>query len=85
MPRRYDTEIFPWQCSGYGLTETSPTTHLLPVQDSLRKVGSIGFLLPNLEARIVVDGEGDGNIDAEEGQPGEIWIRGPTIMKVRGF
>lgn len=24
-------------------------------------------------------------MDAEEGKPGEIWIRGPTIMKVRGF
>ncbi|KAJ6576829.1 AMP binding protein [Mycena sp. CBHHK59/15] len=64
---------------GYGLTETSPTTHLLPVADADRKTGSIGTLLPNLEARLVDDD--DGLVDAREGQPGELWIRGKTVMK----
>uniref|UniRef100_A0A0W0EX21 Putative AMP binding protein n=1 Tax=Moniliophthora roreri TaxID=221103 RepID=A0A0W0EX21_MONRR len=66
---------------GYGLTETSPTTHLLPVVDDVRKMGSVGILLSSLEARLVADDEGDKVIDAEEGQPGELWIRGPTVMK----
>ncbi|KAF5317060.1 hypothetical protein D9611_004023 [Ephemerocybe angulata] len=66
---------------GYGLTETSSATHILPPVDTIRKVGSIGLLLPNLEARLVVNGDGDGSIDAEEGQPGELWIRGPSVMK----
>ncbi|KAF8633434.1 hypothetical protein AX17_004604 [Amanita inopinata Kibby_2008] len=66
---------------GYGLTETSPTTHMIPFHEAVRKVGSIGVLLPNLEARLVVDGDGTGEIDAEEGQVGELWLRGPTIMK----
>ncbi|KAK0460922.1 AMP binding protein [Desarmillaria tabescens] len=61
---------------GYGLTETSPMTHLLPPQDAERKMGSIGILLPNLEARLV-----DESVDAAEGQPGELWVRGPTVMK----
>ncbi|PBK82853.1 AMP binding protein [Armillaria gallica] len=61
---------------GYGLTETSPMTHLLPPQDAERKMGSIGLLLPNLEARLVDEG-----VDAAEGKPGELWIRGPTIMR----
>lgn len=39
----------------------------------------MGPLLPNLEARLVID---DGARDAEEGEPGEFWIRGPTIFKV---
>ncbi|KAF8178582.1 AMP binding protein [Mycena galopus ATCC 62051] len=64
---------------GYGLTETSPTTHVLTVDQADRKVGSIGTLLPNLEARLVDDDEG--KVDAAEGQPGELWIRGKTVMK----
>ncbi|KIK09211.1 hypothetical protein K443DRAFT_671694 [Laccaria amethystina LaAM-08-1] len=66
---------------GYGLTETSPTTHMLQTPYAISKIGSIGTLLPNLEARLVVDGDGDGNIDAEQGQPGELWVRGPSVMK----
>ena len=62
---------------GYGLTETSPVTHILPVGDSERKMGSTGLLLPNLEQRLVTD---DGE-DAKDGEPGELWMRGPTIMK----
>ena len=66
---------------GYGLTETSPNTHLLPEVDSISKVGSIGLLMPNLEARLLVDGDGKGDIEAGEGEAGELWLRGPTIMK----
>ena len=67
---------------GYGLTETSPTTHVLSDVDSVRKVGSIGILVPNLEARLLIDGDGDGNIEAGDGESGELWVRGPSIMKV---
>jgi acyl-CoA synthetase (AMP-forming)/AMP-acid ligase II len=42
-------------------------------------MGSIGILLPNLEARLVTDENGE--VDAEEGQPGELWLRGPSVMK----
>lgn len=48
----------------------------------MRKVGSTGILLPNLEARLVIYGDGEGEIDVPEGEPGELWIRGPTVMKV---
>ncbi|KAH9048035.1 AMP binding protein [Lactarius hengduanensis] len=65
---------------GYGLTETSPVTHLLPAKDGVRKVGSIGILLPNLEARLIASDE-DNVIDAAPGEPGELWVRGPTVMK----
>lgn len=64
--------------SGYGLTETSPTAHLVPREDAMRKIGKCGVLLPHLEARLVTE---DGR-DAKEGEPGELWLRGPTIMKV---
>jgi acyl-CoA synthetase (AMP-forming)/AMP-acid ligase II len=62
---------------GYGLTETSPVTHMNP-DDGRARAGSIGFLLPNTEARYV-DPETGG--DVEQGQTGELWIRGPQVMK----
>lgn len=62
---------------GYGLTETSPTAHFNPVETWDTKAGTIGPLLPNLEARLVRD---DGT-DAPEGERGELWLRGPSIMK----
>ncbi|KAF7351179.1 4-coumarate--CoA ligase-like 7 [Mycena sanguinolenta] len=67
--------------AGYGLTETSPTTHVLAAEDADRKMGSIGPLLPNLEARLVEDDEG--KIDAAEGQPGELWgyLNNPVATK----
>ncbi|KAJ7888260.1 AMP binding protein [Mycena leptocephala] len=68
-----------WITQGYGLTETSPSTHSLEFFDSDRKIGSIGHLLPTLKARLVEDD--DGLIDAEEGKPGELWIQGKTVMK----
>ncbi|KDQ53842.1 hypothetical protein JAAARDRAFT_161175 [Jaapia argillacea MUCL 33604] len=66
---------------GYGLTETSPTTHLLPAEHSLRKCGSIGVLLPNLEARLVDDDERDVSQAQAKTGGGELWVRGPTVMK----
>lgn len=59
-------------------------SHFLPFPDSLRKAGSVGLLLPNLQARIVLDV--DGNVtDVAEGEPGELWVKGPTVMKVYIF
>ncbi|KIY68370.1 acetyl-CoA synthetase-like protein [Cylindrobasidium torrendii FP15055 ss-10] len=62
---------------GYGLTETSPVAMMVPTKSAESALGSIGVLLPNLQSRLVAD---DG-LDAKEGEPGEIWIRGPTVMK----
>ncbi|KZP27521.1 AMP binding protein [Athelia psychrophila] len=64
---------------GYGLTETSPTTHVLPVADCLHKVGTIGVLLPNLEARLV--DEADVDVAPGPDAAGELWLRGPSVMK----
>jgi acyl-CoA synthetase (AMP-forming)/AMP-acid ligase II len=72
-------------CQGYGLTETSPAANILFPQDWLRKLGTVGLLLPNLEARLVCDNPTGGKdvVDAKAGEPGELWLRGPTIMKAR--
>ncbi|KZT56519.1 acetyl-CoA synthetase-like protein [Calocera cornea HHB12733] len=63
---------------GYGLTETSPTSHTMMTWAVETKGGSVGRLLPNLEARLV--GEDDES-DVQPGQSGELWIKGPTIMR----
>jgi acyl-CoA synthetase (AMP-forming)/AMP-acid ligase II len=64
---------------GYGLTETSPVTHVYNrSQSSTQKLGSVGPAIPNTENLVVY---------LESGQPlginkpGEIWTRGPQVMK----
>ncbi|MES0445544.1 MAG: long-chain fatty acid--CoA ligase [Desulfobacterales bacterium] len=64
---------------GYGLTETSPVTHVNPFADGKRKVGSIGVPISDTECRIV-DLE-DGNTDVPVGETGELLIKGPQVMK----
>jgi len=63
---------------GYGLTETSPVTNLNPDDPEKIKLASVGPLVPNTEARVVKVDSGE---DAEPGELGEIWIRGPQVMK----
>jgi long-chain acyl-CoA synthetase len=63
---------------GYGLTETSPVTHINPFGGGKRKVGSIGIPIPDTECRIV-DLE-SGVEDMPVGESGEVMIRGPQVM-----
>ncbi|MDT8378142.1 MAG: long-chain fatty acid--CoA ligase [Desulfotignum sp.] len=63
---------------GFGLTESSPVTHVNPFRGQ-RKVGSIGIPLPETDCRIV-DLE-DPAKEVPVGESGELLIRGPQIMK----
>jgi acyl-CoA synthetase (AMP-forming)/AMP-acid ligase II len=63
---------------GYGLTETSPTTHWVVDRLAGTMPGSIGPAVPNTECRIVDVGTEE---DVPVGEPGELWIRGPQVMK----
>lgn len=63
---------------GYGLTEASPITNINPLQGE-HKPGSIGMPLPSTLCRIV-DME-LGNLPLPPGQPGELVIKGPQVMK----
>jgi acyl-CoA synthetase (AMP-forming)/AMP-acid ligase II len=63
---------------GYGLTETSPVTHVTYGDPARNKHGSIGQLVSNTECRIVDPSTGD---DVATGQDGEVWVRGPQVMK----
>lgn len=64
---------------GYGMTEASPVTHVYNrSMASEQKLGSVGPAVPNTENMVV---------DVDSGEPlgfnqrGEIWIRGPQVMK----
>ncbi len=63
---------------GYGLTETSPVTHSVPDTMSEPRPGSIGPALPNTECKIVDIETGE---ELGVGAEGELWIRGPQVMK----
>lgn len=63
---------------GYGMTEASPVTHLSPTARSDYKVGSLGMPVPNTEVMIVNPETGKA---LGRNEHGEIWIRGPQIMK----
>ncbi|MFU2017944.1 long-chain-fatty-acid--CoA ligase [Peribacillus butanolivorans] len=63
---------------GFGMSETSPTTHRNPVIGQ-RKPGSIGIPYPNTDAKIV-DIE-TGIHELPTGQAGELIIKGPQVTK----
>lgn len=63
---------------GYGLTETSPVTHVNPEEPDKIKLGSVGPSIANTECMIVDLSTGNPKGVREEG---EVWIRGPQVMK----
>jgi long-chain acyl-CoA synthetase len=62
---------------GYGLSETSPATHVNPLAGE-RRSGSIGLPIPNTDHR-VVDLE-TGTTVLPPDTPGELEVRGPQVM-----
>jgi long-chain acyl-CoA synthetase len=63
---------------GYGLTETSPVTHINPIYGK-RKFGTIGLPIPDTDCKVVdLD---DPEKEVPPGQEGELCIAGPQVMK----
>ena len=62
----------------YGMTEVAGATHLGSRDPARNKPGSIGALIGNAEARVISTETGD---DVAPGERGEIWVRGPFVMK----
>jgi acyl-CoA synthetase (AMP-forming)/AMP-acid ligase II len=63
---------------GYGLTETSPVMSAPTRDPSQGRPASSGFILPNTEIRVANLETGK---DCAADEDGEIWIRGPQVMK----
>lgn len=60
---------------GYGLTETSPVVSINP--SSAIQLGTIGLPVPSTLVKTIDD---DGN-DIPFGEPGELCVKGPQVMK----
>ncbi|AMO58939.1 long-chain-fatty-acid--CoA ligase [Mycolicibacterium phlei] len=71
-------ETFPGSqiLAAFGQTEMSPVTCMLLGDDAIRKLGSVGKVIPTVSARIVDE---DMN-DVPVGEVGEIVYRAPTLM-----
>ncbi len=63
----------------YGLTETSPATHAIPVGGKV-KPGCIGLPIPNTDAKLVAVDDPSREITSF-GEPGELCVKGPQVMK----
>lgn len=69
-------EIF----EGYGMTETAPVVATTLVSGA-PKPGSVGRPLPGVEIRLVDDDGAEGDkSEADEGDPGELWVRGANVF-----
>jgi 4-coumarate--CoA ligase len=61
---------------GYGLSETSPTTHAQQIDEFWKYQGSVGRLVANMQAKLV---DADGK-EVPRGEAGEILLKGPNVF-----
>jgi acyl-CoA synthetase (AMP-forming)/AMP-acid ligase II len=70
---------------GYGMSEMSPVSHIIPLEDGQTRLDSVGPAIPNMECRIVDVATGR-DVDypvagsPTMSAPGELWCKGPNIM-----
>lgn len=75
--RRFEKLTGGKMMEGYGLTEASPVTHMNP-RERMRKPGSVGLPLPDIDLKIV--DVKSGRREVARGEPGELCVRGPNLM-----
>ena len=63
--------------TAFGQTECSPVTCVLRGEDSIRKIGSVGTPMLNVEVRVVDDEMNE----VRQGEVGEIVYRSPMVMR----
>jgi len=78
VKRKFEEETGCVLVEGYGLTETSPVTHVNPL-NGVNKPGSIGLPLQDTEAKLVNPDKPKKAV--KQGEKGEVCIKGPQVMK----
>ena len=63
---------------GYGMTEASPGTHIIPDDPAYHRAGAAGMVLRNTECKLVDTASGE---ELGPNQNGEVLVRGPQVMK----
>ena len=61
----------------YGATETGPLSIVLPPREALAQVGRVGWPARGVQVRLV----DEAGRDVPEGEPGEVWLRAPNLMR----
>ncbi len=63
---------------GFGLSETSPVTHVNPL-NGMRKTGSVGIPVPGTDQKVVDIDTGEKELGI--GEEGELCLKGPQVMR----
>ncbi|GAC1445862.1 MAG: 4-coumarate--CoA ligase family protein [Chloroflexota bacterium] len=63
----------------YGMTESSPLTHMVPLHSADTALGSVGVVAPDTHCRIVDIENGERTL--APGSAGEVVVAGPQVMK----
>lgn len=67
---------------GYGMTEMSPVSHVVPRDRTDIPISSVGITIPNVQCKLI-DAESGAEIEVPvsgDSEPGELLCRGPNIM-----
>jgi acyl-CoA synthetase (AMP-forming)/AMP-acid ligase II len=78
LMRRCEARLTCKVIQAYGLTEASPGTHAPFAAGPWSKPDSIGACIPNTECKVV---DVETGAELSPNQPGELWIRGPQVMR----
>ncbi|MEM9381443.1 MAG: long-chain fatty acid--CoA ligase [Planctomycetota bacterium] len=78
VQERFETLTKSTIIEGFGMSETSPVTHVNPLYGT-RKIGSIGIPVSSTDSK-VVDAEDDSK-ELPVGEEGELLVRGPQVMQ----
>ncbi|MDE0546367.1 AMP-binding protein [Microbacterium sp. C7(2022)] len=78
VARRLDCEVR----QGYGMTEMSPASHIIPAGADGLSLSTVGYTIPNMTCKLI-DPETGAEIDVPEAgvsAPGELLCKGPNVM-----